>query len=131
MSRLVLAAVWRFASPSDTISITAGRRPGVRKGTGRTQSASACKLPRVWCAVAEGETATTATKGTKGEGRHGKRLRPGHQALMAEEFYGHKLVCASPPDSCCGARSAEDAEGGLGPGGLTAQVQFAALQAWY
>ena len=34
--------------------------------TGRTQMASAYKLPRVWYAVAEGETATTATKGTKG-----------------------------------------------------------------
>ena len=40
--------------------------PPSRVDTGRTQIASACKLPRVWCAVAEGETATTATKGTKG-----------------------------------------------------------------
>ena len=43
------------------------RAPRCRDG--QTQIASACKLPRVWYAVAEGATATTATKGTKGLGR--------------------------------------------------------------
>ena len=40
--------------------------PPSRVDDWRPQSASVVKLPRVWAAVAEGETVTTATKGTKG-----------------------------------------------------------------
>ena len=45
----------------------------VQGSDGRTQIASAYKLPRVWYAVAAGETATTATKGKGAHQRH-KRL---------------------------------------------------------
>ena len=48
------------------VGVAPPRSCGPRVDDWRTQSASACKLPRVWCAVAEGETVTTATKGTKG-----------------------------------------------------------------